>query len=264
MVCRALFMAWFTVCLPVFAEFTFLNDADKHSSIILSEDQLGAEFTIWGHHGVRSTRGIAPGSGFYYFEGTREVDIANYGFGVATAAAPLDTHGGATDQSLGINMNNGTILMDGNWQGNVPGTPDTYGFAVDYRGANPIVHVIASTAPGGEGAYIKSITMTVTEPVYILVYGNKSHGLVQQTVNAGDHQGPSPFVYDARAILTASWHYFENLEDLHLGWGEPDPNLNRFPQLTLDSERVVIAGNPLTVNGSATDFEDGNLTKSIN
>ena len=252
------------VSIGAFGALTHLNEMDKHPTLVLSADGLGVAFTEWGHRAVRSDKFIAPGSGFYYFEGRRELATANYGFGLATAAAPLDMHGGATDQSLGCNVL-GTCLYDATWQGNLSGTQDTYGFAVDYRGANPIVHIIVSQTLAGPGEYLHSITLSnITTPLAIFVYGNNSHGVVQQTINAGDDLGPRPFRYDPIKALTEAYFVpIDGIDELVLGWGEPDPSLNQFPEVTPGPARTVIVGNPITVNASANDVEDGNLTGSI-
>jgi hypothetical protein len=125
-----------------FADVT-LNSSDKHPSISLSSNSLGAIFSdTCCHHGIRSTTGISPASGFYYYEGHREVNAGNFGFGVATASETLSNFGGFSNQSLGVNTLGYIYYND---QSQIPGNNPTilanttYGIAVDYRGINPIV-----------------------------------------------------------------------------------------------------------------------------
>ena len=205
---------------PSLAEITLLSETDKHPTIQLTPDRLGVIFTEWGHRGVRSVKAVMPGSGFYYFEGRREVGTANYGFGVAAAAAPLDNYGGVTADSLGCNVL-GSCRVDDTFAFNLTGVQDTYGFAVDYRGTNPIIHVIVSQTLAGPGEFVGSATLDqVTGPVYILVYGNNSLGSIQQTINAGDDLGNNPFRYDPVQALTEAYFYpIDGIDELVPGLG---------------------------------------------
>ena len=100
-------------CANVLAAPVLLSDTDKHETVTLSADQLGAEFNYWAHRSVRSTIAIQPGSGFFYYEGHRETTAQNFGFGVGTASAPIDTYAGSSAQSIGLNatlLSIGTII----------------------------------------------------------------------------------------------------------------------------------------------------------
>ena len=259
-------LCWLVFVTPslLLAELTHLNEKDKHPTVVLSADKLGVFFTEWAHRGVRSDKAVQPGSGFFYFEGRREVAVANYGFGIATAAAPLDDFGGADNESLGLNVL-GSFFYGGSWAGNLEGTQDTYGFAVDYRGTNPIVHIIISKTLGGPGEYLKSVTLTgITGPIYILVYGNNSEGALQQTINAGDDLGGNPFRYDVVQVLTEAYFYpIDGIDEIVPGWGIPDPGLNQAPVVTPGPAQTVVLGSPVTVTATAQDNENGNLTGSI-
>ncbi|QTD51194.1 PKD domain-containing protein [Sulfidibacter corallicola] len=241
---------------------TFLNEDDKDPTIVLTEDLLGATFTGAGHRGVRSDRAVEPGAGFFYYEGRREVDFGNYGFGVATLDAPLDNYGGATDQSLGANLLGG-IAYEGEFKSFFSAGSETFGFAVDYRGVNPVVHIIGADFEGEPGYLIDSLTLTgIDQALYILVYGNPVAEGIQQTINPGNDPDEQPFVYDPIAILSAA--AVPGAEELVVGWQYPDPNANRRPRIQLlSSDATVIAGTAIDLQATADDREDGDLTASL-
>lgn len=241
---------------------TFLNPNDKDSTVNLTTDYLGVIYTGSGHRGVRSDKSIESGSGFFYYEGTRTIETGNYGFGVATADAPLDNYGGATTTSLGINLLGG-LAYDGEFKSFFSAAPDTYGVAVDYRNTHPIVYMIAAPSNGEPGQVIAQQEMYgTTEPVYILVYGNALTEGIQQTINPGNDTETAPFVYDASAILTAAG--VDGVDELILAWQDPDPGRNRKPRLTLLSESTtIITGSEITLQASAEDREDGDISALI-
>ncbi|CAM2009204.1 hypothetical protein [Acanthopleuribacter pedis] len=241
---------------------TFLNPNDKDPTVNLTPDLLGVSYTGVGHRGVRSDKSIESGSGFFYFEGTRTVDTGNYGFGVATADAPLDNYGGSTTSGLGVNMLGG-LAYDGEFQTFFTAAPDTFGIAVDYRGMNPMVYVIAAQSNGEAGQIIAQQAMYgTTEPIHILVYGNALTEGIQQTINPGNDVETAPFVYDAAAILTAA--EIDGVDELILAWQDPEPNRNRKPRLTLISQSTtVITGTEVTLQATAEDREDGDISATI-
>ncbi len=254
-----------TLLAPVsHAELTFLSSTDKYSSIQLTSDKLGVSYTEFNNRSVRSTKAVQPGSGFYYFEGTRYV-TANIGWAVTTATPGLSAQLGLDNQSLAINTGNGTFWSSNAFQGNIVNVDTTYGIAVAYRGAHPIVHVIGVATVGGPDVYLGSYTLSaVTDPVYIGIWGAGPAGQLRQRINAGDNLGTSPFRYDPVAVLTAAYYHPINGEDeLVLGWGTPDPGLNRFPVLTPGPPQTVVLGNAVTVGASASDAEDGNLSAAV-
>src|SRR5204863_4225026 len=60
---------------------TYLSSTDKHAQVTLSADRLGVTYGVVSTEiGVRSDTAVQPGSGFFYFEGRRMVQAANYGF----------------------------------------------------------------------------------------------------------------------------------------------------------------------------------------
>jgi hypothetical protein len=214
-VLAAFFVSVLLLAQSAFAAPVLLSETDKHSSITLSDDQLGANFSEYSHRAVRSTIAIQPESGFYYYEGRREVGAGNYGFGVATAAAPLNTFGGSTDQSIGVNTL-GYIYYNNSSQIGSSGNADilandTYGFAVDYRGVNPVLYVILDNA-----VFYTHVLDQVTDELFILAYGNNASSLVQQTINAGDDLAGGAFFYDVANVLAAA--AIDGADQLILGW----------------------------------------------
>ena len=84
--------------------------------------------------------------------------------------------------------------------------PETYGFAVDYRGEHPVVYTIVRGVLAG--------TMTLSDvwtPVHPMVYGNGGGpaGAMDMTVNFGTR----PFQFNPAAILGAKG------AGIQLGWG---------------------------------------------
>lgn len=246
------------------AELTFLNDADKHPTVVLSDDLLSVSFTEFTHRAVRSTKGVAPGEGFFYFEGQRLVGAADFGFGVATATTALDGRMGTDSTSLSIGFG-GILWSSGGWQGNIPNSADTYGIAVDYRGTNPIVHVIGAESEDGEGVYLASYTLaSVTETVYVTVWGFGPSGQDRLRLNAGDDLGAFPFRFDpAKALGEAYYFYIDGVDVLVPGWGTTDPSVNQGPTITMGAPQTTVLGNSVTVSATATDAEDGDISSSI-
>ena len=235
---------------------TRLSETDKDPSITLSADQLGASFSISGHHGVRSDTGIEAGSGFYYYEGLRHVDTANFGFGVATTTAALDSYGGSSNQSLGVNAL-GYIYYSNSSQLSGINTDisssEHYGLAIDYRDSNPTVYVIANNT------LVHTATMSaVTEPLHILVYGNNAGSGVQQTINTAEDLNITPFHYDARTILNNAG--ISGVNSLIDGWS-PLP-----PSTTINittTTQTVNTGETLTLNAAASNASGTDISSSI-
>lgn len=191
-----------------------LSGTDKHASVLVSEDALGVDFTYWDHRAIRSTEGIQPGSGIFYYEGHREVAAANFGFGVASPSAPLDTFGGFDSQSLGVNALGYVYYNNASQLAGVSGAivaSDTYGIAVDYRGVNPVVYVIVSDAV----LYSRTLD-SITGELFILVYGTDAAAGIQQTINAGGDIANRPFAYDVASALAVAG--VSNANEVVLGW----------------------------------------------
>ena len=192
-----------------------LSDSDKDPSISLSADRLGVTYSGGANHrGVRSEQAIQPGSGFYYYEGHREIGVDNMGFGVATSLASLQNYGGYGTQSIGINALGYVYYNRTNQLGSANSSitaADTFGIAVDYRGVNPIVYLIASNT-----LMFTQVMDQVTDPLNILVYGHENTLGVQQTINTASDLINTPFVYDVRTILSSAG--ITGTESIYNGW----------------------------------------------
>jgi hypothetical protein len=89
-----------------------------------------------------------------------------------------------------------------------------YGFAVDYRGEHPRVHILI------RGALQTTLELDeVWVPLYPMLYGNPPDAPLagsDLTINFGAR----PFVFDARAILSAAG---VDATALQMGWGSAPP-----------------------------------------
>ena len=236
---------------------TFLNPNDKSPSVVLAPDLLGVTYTSGAsYHGVRSDRAILPGSGFFYFEGRREVGVGEYGFGLATASATLDERGGVDPQSFGVDVTGG-VWYANVFRGGFPSAAnDTYGIAVDYRGVHPVAYVIVREVPGGpEVVFRKVVLDQITAPLHLFVYGVPATTGVQQTINPGNDLSWSSFRLDPVAALDA--HAYRASEGLFPNWNEP-------PALAATIDRPMdVAGTLVTAHATATAPGGGDLTASI-
>ena len=245
---------------------TRLSDTDRDPLATLRpDDQMAID--LYHRGGARSDRGVAPGSGVFYFEGRRLSDeMHNYGFGVAAAGDSIVNFMGASDQCFGANTD-GSMWYDGAWQGNYPrALNDTYGFVVDYRGVTPIVHFIANLSGpgGGTPSVIHTQAMpNVNTDVFILVTGTRRVVGYEAEINPGNDTVAFPFTYDPDAVLRGAG-LDSTADALVLGWGQSfsGPN-DAAPAVTPSADMAVTAGTPVTVTATATDAEDGDLTASI-
>jgi hypothetical protein len=239
-----------------------LSDDDRDPQLLLREDGLAVDF--YEHGGVRSEVAVQPGSGVFYFEGRRLVDeLGDYGFGVATRAVPVvETGIGETDQSFGV-MVDGSVYYAGEWQARIDATNEGYGIVVDYRGRTPTAHVIARGADGHARVMTSQELRAITAPLYMFVAGSKRAPTWHIELNPGNDTVNVPFAYDAAAALRDA-RLSDVADALTLGWGstfagEPDDP----PVLHVPNDMDVSSGTPVTLEATATDTEDGDLTSHI-
>jgi hypothetical protein len=230
-----------------------LSDTDKSPDVVLTADRLGMEQQSLGRDGVRSEVAIKPRSGIFYFEATRLVDSPWISIGVATDQVPLDSTPSATSQGFSIDTG------DGSWFD--PHASATFGFVVDYRLANPVVHLIAVTFFGTRVATSLALT-GVTQPLYIFLGGLRRNVGPQVTINAGNDIANFPFFYDPVKLLDQAG--LDGSGQLVLGWG--DSYLGPFnapPTISVGPDQTVPLGAHVTINATAHDAEDGDLTAKI-
>jgi len=235
---------------------TSLNPADKHPGVVLSPDGLSVSYTGFGMQAVRSVEALAPGSGLRYFEGERLIPAGDFGFGVGTAAVPLNQGPGAGDQGLSVNTIGG-IFTGGVYVGGFPAGLNThYGLAVDYRGVHPIVHVVARTVADGPGVVVLTRTLdAVVDPLHIVVFGYSIVPGEQQRINAGNDLLGAPLHYDGAAALANS---------VWLGDTGFAPTWNETPSLAVvGGDRVTPVGVSVAFAASAEMFAAGDLDGAI-
>jgi PKD repeat protein len=236
------------------------TDRSPYPLLALTPDRLGVEIIESDRSGVRSDRAIAAGSGMFYFEGERRTErLFEQYFGVATASLALDDYAGSSDQSLGADTS-GSIYFADAYAGGFDSGATHYGFVVDYRGANPIVHIIANG--DGEARIEQSIAMpAVTQPLYIVVGGRRREVGEQARINPGNDTTNFPFHYDPVAALNAA-----SLDGSALvaGWGQTRAApLDAAPNLSVSPPQTIALGSPFTLTATANDAEDGALSTTV-
>ncbi|MCP5067157.1 MAG: hypothetical protein GY946_11380 [bacterium] len=232
---------------------TLLNVNDRHASVVVSPDGLGATFTDALPRGVRSDVLITPGSGWFYYEGIRLTDVGDFGFGLASATASLDSAGGVDDQSLGVNAD-GTVYYNGALVDTFsdPSSVDTYGIAVDYTGINPIAYIVVDPTTGAT-PIMPPITLTgITGSLHVLVYGSDELAGEQQRINAGDDLAGAPFHYPAHYVIFTAG--YTGAEFLGSGWGVGHSYAGREIPVQFGSVQMVIDA---TTGGGITTTPDG-------
>jgi hypothetical protein len=178
------------------------------AGVKLSDDALSAHFFGPGKYGIRANQGIYRGS-FQYFEAHREHPSGNMGVGVIIGDGSLNPyHFEDVPWSCSVNLTGNTwrnLIDQTIWDG---AANDRYGFAVDYRGEHPIVHVLIGS---GRSAVLES-SMTLDDiwvPIYPMVYGNP------QDIDGPDisiNFGADPFQFDPRTLVPGG-------SAMQLGWG---------------------------------------------
>ncbi|MFL0803414.1 MAG: hypothetical protein K6L81_06825 [Agarilytica sp.] len=231
-----------------------LNVLDAAANVIVEADALS--FSVNAASGVgavRSDIAILPGSGWHYFEGLRLSDIGNFGFGIATASASLTQVAGVDVASVGVSAQ-GDVTYDATIIDSVdtPSLVTTYGIAVDYTTATPVVHVMAK---GHLQDYemLTPVTMTgVSEALYIFAYAESADGSVQQRINAGEDKAAAPFDYSARYLLYRDG--YPTAEFMRNGWGTAHTYQ---PLTSVPLEERVFFVKDENVNEGLTLTEDG-------
>jgi len=240
---------------------TYLNAGDAAPGIVVEADGLSAEWRTLATAGVRSTRAIAPGEGVFYYEATIWDAFNGLTIGVATAAAPLGQNAGANDQSFGIDPG-GQIYANGSFVAAFPAGGRTFGFVLDYRGAQPTVHTIVSVR--GHPAIVRSEPLSaVAEPVFIYLAGIRRTTERHVTIRPGNDTVNAPFAFDPAALLRSAG-LADVADALVLGWGASHAGVwNEPPTLLAPSGSTVSAGSQVTLSAAASDAEDGALDAHI-
>ena len=238
------------------------TDKSDNELVVLSEDRLAAHHPSLGTGGVRSERAVEPGSGIFYFEGILgdRALRTEYRVGVATSTVPLESSPGETDQALAV-ITDGAIRSGGPLPNRVDESTDHFGMVVDYSGPNPRVHVIGLVQGVPDVALSRTLT-EVTEPLYIMLSGQRRALGPEMRINPGNDTVNFPFYYDPESILAEAGIALP--APLTLGWGQTRAApVNATPTVGVGAAQTIDLGDPVSVSASASDAEDGDLTASV-
>jgi len=255
--------------LPTVSQTAVFNTADMApTGVTLSTNGSSACFTTSAAAGVRSTTSMSQGpNSFYYFEATRVSSVA-VGVGTSNASLlPNNTAGNdiyANDQAL--------LLRDGSAESNRTnsslgqvfnvGNETKFGFAVDYRGPNPVVYVIGSTAianasgssvsnaacPAGTDAtqpcvFARYVMGSVTTPLFIYAVGSNFAGAAEVSINTGGTPSTKPFQYAPAKVREAvRKRYFKGEVGLNTEWASTAATA--LPAIALANSTGTAAASP--------------------
>jgi hypothetical protein len=254
-----------TVTIEDFTPVRF-SRSDRSPYVFVSPDGYEVENKS-GPGGVRTDASIAPGSGVFYFETVRLSELRVGGFGVATVAHPLDEGGGSDPQSLGLAAWGPVEHADGTCVGEEKHDTSQreVGFVVDYRAASPTIHLI-QRGSGGTPTVRTSCTMTVSAPLFGFYWSERARVGNEGRINTGADTVNAPFTFGeaaVRAALTAAGKA-DAASALVMGFGKTRAGrLDAAPTLVVPNALQVALNQPVTLEGSALDTEDGELSAQI-
>jgi hypothetical protein len=158
--------------------------------------------------GIRANQGLY--GGFQYFEITRLTDPVNMGGGLVILEGDLNPYDYSNvPPSVSINTLGGTwesiMFRSGYDTANA-----VYGYAVDYRGDNPIVYWIVNDVVIDE-----TVMEDVFVPIYPMLYGNETYE--GEPYDESINFGASAFSLD---VCTALANHGVDTTELDVGWGD--------------------------------------------
>lgn len=161
--------------------------------VMLSADGLGVRFTRTEKIGVR---GDTPIFGdFRYFEVSHQGHYGNFGAGIVSGEGALIPYAlRNVPASASLNFISGiwrNLIHFASYPEDEP--REVVGFAVDYRGTSPIVHIIIN-----HGLRASVPIPELKTPAYPMLYGSMSAGNGPQL---RANFGGEPFEYEPRLIL---------------------------------------------------------------
>lgn len=231
------------------------SETDTSNDVFVAPDGLTLEFTTFSTVGARTESAISAGQGFFYYEGERLSEPYFFSIGLVTSNFDLTEDAGNDSQSLAVETTQGVLYDSANLGGFDPDSVDHYGFAVDYRGANPTVYVIA------DGDLVATVDMSTGAPLYAYAGGLRSIVGPQVRINTGNDTENFPFFYDVAGILSSNG---VSPAGLVLGFGATNAAApsNR-PVLNISGSTSVALGGTINLAATASDAEDGNITGNI-
>jgi hypothetical protein len=198
--------------LPPLNPVKLVHDELSDRSVNLDGSGLQIDFRAFQEGGLRANQAIY--GQFWYFEAQRvRPGAASVSVGVMVREgklSPLSIEEVPWCASLHMT---GITAHNMNGQGGWDARHDHYGFAVDYQGEHPILHIIVGGAPGIAPYRVSSITLDdVWTPMYPFISG------VALDDDAGSYDVAlnfkPPFYFDPVNILGAGRN-----QGLKLGWG---------------------------------------------
>lgn len=189
------------------------------TGVTLSSNRSSACFSAGTAFGARSTATITQGAdSFYYFEARRST-MFNVSVGVAGHATEDPGTGtlGPSADSVVANFNN-TLTRDGSGAmqyGQLGGTQDVLGYAVDYRGKFPVVYVIGNAGttgacPSGQTGNVPCVFSRVqladsTGELSIYAYGTGDGSPTgpMVSINTGSNLVAKPYAYPQAGVRQA-------------------------------------------------------------
>jgi hypothetical protein len=235
-----------------------VQDASTNPEIVLSKDRLGASYGAFQKSAVRSNQAMI--GEFRYFEAHREVGPVNIGQGLINPFADIDPYCCVSNDphnappSMSMNSGGG-IWQNLVYQTGFPSANTTYGFAVDYRGARPIVHCIVGDQ------LITSLTLSdLFTPIVPMLYGDPAGPVLVNTVNFGT----KPFRYDPEVILSGAG---VDATALVRGWGDanrPAANPNVLSHVSITSAPASVRiGQAVSATAAATDVDQADASAFV-
>jgi hypothetical protein len=191
--------------------------APAASTVEVSTNGRSACFLGTDEAGVVADSAVTPGSGhFYYFE-AKPSQIADIAIGVSVSAATTPPAGGfvpSADTLVLRGTDMITVDSAGATQAVNVGSGGVFGFAVDMRYAQPVVHVIApasvnaaacGTLAADAPCAVRSwqfATPAASISIYAYGKGDGTNG-PRMTLNTGGDLLAAPYIYPTAAVMTA-------------------------------------------------------------
>ena len=180
------------------------------AGIVLDAQQLRVRWTIADKMAIRANQAMI--GSFQYFEGTQLGLPINQGIGLVVAEGTLNPYVVEdSPPSMSVNTLGPGVFHNLLYLSTPFATGNDFGFAVDYRGVNPIVYVIMD-----DTVVYEYEMWDVFVPIHPMLYGNAA-GTAPGSYDVEVRFTP-PFNLDPAAALTAHGLPASDVAALQLGW----------------------------------------------
>jgi hypothetical protein len=181
--------------LPQYEDVRLEPDAKSGSGVVVSNDGLRVRWTVEAKNAIRANQALY--GAFWYFEARRLIAPANQAPGLVIGDVWLDPlRFNVAPPSCSVQTSSGGIFQNLIYRAQSPYAADAieyYGFAVDYRGRYPLVHVLL-------GHRVHTLHLTdATVPIHPMLYGNPTYTGAEWDLAI--NFGGTPFHYDPEATL---------------------------------------------------------------